>query len=44
MNKGDEIIIRTKEEDYKYKVYEKKIVDPYDFSVLASQGEEKSLP
>ena len=43
MAKGDEITIKTKEDIYRYRVYDKRIVDPYDFSVLAPQGEEKIL-
>ncbi|MFZ7133403.1 MAG: sortase [Eubacteriales bacterium] len=40
---GDEIIIKTKKDTYKYVVYEKKVVEPTDFSVLKSQGDESLL-
>lgn len=31
---GDEIIVKTKTNEYKYKVYEKKVVEPSEISVL----------
>lgn len=34
INKGDEIYVKTKQGEYKYIVYEKKIVEPSEYSVL----------
>lgn len=31
---GDEIIVKTETNQYKYKVYEKKVVEPFEISVL----------
>ena len=34
VNKGDEIFVKTKKAEYRYIVYEKKIVEPSEYSVL----------
>lgn len=34
INKGDEIYVQTKKGEYKYIVYDKKIVEPSEYSVL----------
>ncbi|MBI4743875.1 MAG: class E sortase [Actinobacteria bacterium] len=41
LNNGDEIFISTPERDFKYVVFDKKIVDPKNIGVLASNGEPK---
>lgn len=41
LNNGDEIFISTPEGNYKYIVFDKKIVNPKNIGVLASNGEPK---
>ncbi|MGV8168384.1 MAG: class D sortase [Alkaliphilus sp.] len=41
--KGDIIKINTKDGSYEYQVYEIKVVEPTDFSVLEPRGDEKTL-
>jgi sortase A len=41
LNDGDEIFISTPERNYKYIVFDKKIVNPKNIGVLASNGEPK---
>lgn len=40
---GDDIIIKTKNDTYKYKAYDIKVIEPTDFSVLEPQGDKKIL-
>lgn len=40
---GDEIIVNTKQNKYKYVVYDKKVIEPDDFSVLKYGKGEKIL-
>lgn len=40
---GDEIVVSTKKADYRYKVYEKKVVEPKDVSVLKFRKNEQKL-
>ncbi len=43
VERGDEIIIRTKDDSFHYKVYDIKVVEPTDFSVLDPKGDRKIL-
>src|SRR5690554_3722934 len=40
---GDKIIIKTKDDIYEYQVYDIKVIEPTDFSVLEPKGDKKIL-